>query len=566
MQLLASCNVDSTLDFIEKLDLDDACYDVSYLRGKIAAKFPDLVSLLRHKLWDFISLVQDLLNGKMDSYYPDIFDNNNVEIIDEQHLDEAQDLRPKDTAKVEIIDEQRLDEAQDLTPKDTPNVVFNHQSIEEVPDCQRREALSVELKTKDLHQNVPDLSNVPGRNPDAEVDPEPCFSSDEESKGSYDGEDNYEVEDNVAGQSLNREKRSEPLEEPMEEDSTEDGRSAETMMHQLKGSSSDFPFQFSVKSAADNATMDSETVMEQDDDITNRQQDEEKSPANKLAKECRENESNNNKLDEAEELDREKDVSAEREREKDNMSDSEESDEESVEGGRSGKRQLEKDLKTGNLLQKNTDILKHGPSNLQLGELTHQGILLSSGETVEYSSEKLPCREDQSLNDLVLVSVVNKSRQSDVIVLLSCLKTFDDCQEGFVLSHPQKNKTCIGFILNDNFYKAMVADDNIITDNGLSGHHLEVGQCVLINISLPISRCKKVPSDCQANFCVATTDMLRAVFVANDVTLKCWQKIGEHFPDISLMSAFYRGTQPTCYFINAPNPHLIHDFNEYATA
>ena len=187
---------------------------------------------------------------------------------------------------MEIIDEQHLNEAQDLTPKDTPNVVLNHQSIEEVPDCQRREALSVELKTKDLHQNVPDLSNVPGRNPDAEVDPEPCFSSDEESKGSYDGEDNYEVEDNVFGQSLNRKKRSEPMEEPMEEDSTEDGRSAETMMHQLKGSSSDFPFQFSVKSAADNATMDSETVMEQDDDITNRQQDEEKSPANKLAKEC----------------------------------------------------------------------------------------------------------------------------------------------------------------------------------------------------------------------------------------------------------------------------------------
>jgi len=108
-----------------------------------------------------------------------------------------------------------------------------------------------------------------------------------------------------------------------------------------------------------------------------------------------------------------------------------------------------------------------------------------------------------------------------------------------------------------------VADDSIITDNGVS-EHLEIGQTVIINISLPISRPRKVSADCQANFCVATSTALDVVFVASDDAVMFWQQTSEFFPDISLTSAVDHRTQNDCYFLTAPNPHQIHDFLEFS--
>ena len=62
----------------------------------------------------------------------------------------------------------------------------------------------------------------------------------------------------------------------------------------------------------------------------------------------------------------------------------------------------------------------------------------------------------------------------------------EEAAKNFVISHPQKLKTCIGFLLNGHLFKAIVSNENILRDNNEKGQ-LPIGQVVGINISSCLS-------------------------------------------------------------------------------
>jgi len=209
------------------------------------------------------------------------------------------------------------------------------------------------------------------------------------------------------------------------------------------------------------------------------------------------------------------------------------------------------------------DLIKIGPKETSiLGEIISEGtVRLQSGEIVQFIDEQVPCSFDIEKNDTVFVKLDDNNHVS-FLFPLQYLESFIDCRYGFVISHPQKLKTCIGFLLNGHLFKAIVSNENILRDNNEKGQ-LPIGQVVGINISLPISESKKISADCKANFCISSLSLSGTVIMDNNINCDSWSKVKEFFPDISFETALHKKSNTECNIFSAESSEAIHELLQF---
>ena len=200
--------------------------------------------------------------------------------------------------------------------------------------------------------------------------------------------------------------------------------------------------------------------------------------------------------------------------------------------------------------------------NLVVGVVASEtSIRLPSGSSVRFhpeaNQEILPFGTCIEPEDAVLVAL-DGDQHCELALPLSLWEQFSDCRFGFVLSQPQKKKTCVGFEINRQLFRAMVPSDKIISDT-VGVKPLEVGQVVAIKLALPVSRSEKVSSDCQANFCVVSASLTGSVIAQSDVNMNFWEEISIFFESVSLRSVFDHTTESTCYLFEAESSELIHE-------
>jgi hypothetical protein len=201
-------------------------------------------------------------------------------------------------------------------------------------------------------------------------------------------------------------------------------------------------------------------------------------------------------------------------------------------------------------------------NEIVLGEIISENTVhLQKGQDVQFENEHVLCNLNIEKNDTVLVSLGNEN-QCCFLFPLQFLESFTDCRYGFVLSHPQKLKTCIGFLLNGHLFKAMVSNENIVRDNSET-IPLPIGQVVGLNISLPISESRKVLVDCKATFCISCSSLSGNVIMANNVDCSSWSDIKEFFPDVSLEIALHQKSNTHCNLFTAENSESIHELIQF---